>query len=372
MIPNSFIDDYMPSANGEFVKVYLYLLRCMNSHTYVCSISAIADTLNHTEMDVIRALRYWQKVNLLSLEETPDGQICGIHLLSTGGSTDDAMDSMGSLAPVVSLARTIATPAAAVAPLSAEQTAPAPAVDLTEPKKVSAPDRRKYTADEISAFCRDEDISELIFLVETYLKHTLSENDMNTVLFWHEQLKFPNDLIVYLLEYCISKGHTSMRYMDKVALGWHEKGIDCVEHAKEDAAIHSQAYYGVMKALGITGRSLVDTETAYIRKWTKEYMFDLSIIKEACNRTITATHQSSFEYTDSILTSWYKNNVHTLADVKKLDLNYTKTKTKTKKSSSSQRTAPAPRKNSFTNFSSREYDYDNLEELLLSSSAKAH
>jgi DNA replication protein DnaD len=99
-------------------------------------------------------------------------------------------------------------------------------------------------------------------------------------------------------------------------------------------------------------------------------MFDLSLITEACNRTITATHQSSFEYTDSILTSWYKNNVHTLADVKKLDLNYTKTKAK--KSSSSSRTAPAPRKNSFTNFSSREYDYDNLEELLLSSSAKAH
>jgi DnaD/phage-associated family protein len=350
----------------------------MNSHTYVCSISAIADTLNHTEMDVIRALRYWQKVNLLSLEETADGQICGIHLLPTGSSTSDAIDSMGSLAPVVSLARTIATPAAAVAPLSAEPAA-APAQDL--PPALSgipvdsaaayrAPEKRRYTADEISAFCRDDEISELIFLVETYLKHTLSENDMNTVLFWHEQLKFPNELIVYLLEYCISKGHTSMRYMDKVALGWHEKGIDSVDKAKEDAAIHSQAYYGVMKALGITGRSLIDSEQAFIRKWTKEYMFDLPLITEACSRTIAATHQSSFEYTDSILTSWYKNNVHTLADVKKLDQAYTKTKTK--KSVSNSRPAPAPRKNSFTNFSSREYDYDNLEELLLSSQAKAN
>jgi DnaD/phage-associated family protein len=186
---------------------------------------------------------------------------------------------------------------------------------------------------------------------------------MNTVLFWHEQLHFSTELIVYLLEYCISKGHTSMRYMDKVALGWHEKGIRSVEQAKEDAAIHSQAYYGVMKAFGITGRSLVETEKSFIRKWTKEYQFDLPLIQEACSRTMTATHQPSFEYTDSILTSWHKNHVHTLADIQKLDSAYSKSK------KSSVKAAPAARKNSFTNFSARDYDYDHLEELLLSSSA---
>ena len=60
IIPNQFIDCFMPEANGEFVKVYLYLLRCMHSHAYNCTISAIADKFNNTEMDVIRALRYWQ------------------------------------------------------------------------------------------------------------------------------------------------------------------------------------------------------------------------------------------------------------------------------------------------------------------------
>ena len=27
LVPDAFIDSYMPQANGEFVKVYLYLLR---------------------------------------------------------------------------------------------------------------------------------------------------------------------------------------------------------------------------------------------------------------------------------------------------------------------------------------------------------
>lgn len=339
IIPNQFIDDFMPEANGEFVKVYLYLLRCIHSYADICTISAIAGKFNQTEMDVVRALRYWQKAGLLSLDENKDMEICGLHLLPYPAAK-----------PTESSA---AVPEPVTESAPAVKTAPVP----------QAPARHRYTADEITAFRRDESISELFFVVETYIRHPLSENDMNTVLFWHEELHFSTELIVYLLEYCISKGHTSMRYLDKVALGWHEKNITSVEQAKEDAAIHSQAYYGVMKAFGITGRSLVESEKNFIRKWTKEYAFDLPLIQEACSRTMTAIHQPSFEYTDSILTSWYNNQVHTLADVKKLDASYNKNKKITIN------TPSAPRKkNSFNNFNSREYDYENLEEMLLSSS----
>lgn len=334
LIPNQFIDDFMPEANGEFVKVYLYLLRCIHSYADICTISAIADKFNQTELDVMRALRYWQKAGLLALDEDKDMQICGLHILP--------FPAKAAVTPVVK---------------------PEP-----EPVPEAAPEtrtltRRKYTPGEIMDFRKDEGISELFFIVETYIKHPLSENDMNTVLFWHEELHFSTELIVYLLEYCISKGHTSMRYLDKVALGWHSKNITSVEQAKEDAAIHSQAYYGVMKAFGITGRSLVETEQAFIRKWTKEYAFDLQLIKEACSRTMTAIHQPSFEYTDSILTSWHNSSVHTLADVKKLDASYSKNKKITVNTTSAPR-----KKNSFNNFNSREYDYENLEEMLLTSS----
>ena len=64
LISNRFIDGFMPQANGEFVKVYLYLLRCIHSHASNCTISEIADKFNNTEMDIQRALRYWQKEGL--------------------------------------------------------------------------------------------------------------------------------------------------------------------------------------------------------------------------------------------------------------------------------------------------------------------
>ena len=357
LVSNKFIDDYMPLANGEFVKIYLYLLRCMHSQTARCTITSIADRFNHTETDVIRALTYWEKQGLLSLEYNAGRKITGIRLLALPNAPTDAASGESSSSDSNGVPAQAALSPSGLACASAEASVPASPVPATVPVK------RDYTLDEISAFRKDPDISELFFVVETYMKRPLTQNDVSTVLYWHEELHFSTELIVYLLEYCISKGHSSMRYLDKVALSWHEKGIHTVEQAKEDAAIHSQAYYGVMKAFGITGRSLVESETSYIKKWTQEYGFDLPLIREACSRTMTAIHQPSFEYTDSILTSWHKNQVHTLADVQKLDAAYSQTRKVTVK------TEDAPvKKNAFNNFNQRSYDYDKLEELLLTTS----
>lgn len=372
LISNRFIDDFMPQANGEFVKVYLYLLRCVQSHAYNFTISAIADKFNNTEMDVIRALRYWQNAGIMKLDENQEGQICGIHLLSyynNESSTGNAsISANGQMQTGSTPDSSIDANAASVKAEKVKAILEASAA-LNDPVSdtVATPAKRKYTLDEITTFRKDESISELFFIVETYIRHPLSESDVNTVLYWREELHFSNDLIVYLLEYCISKGHSSMRYLDKVAIGWHANNITTVEQAKEDAAIHSQAYYGVMKALGITGRSLVESETAFIRKWTKEYAFDLALIQEACSRTISATHQPSFEYTDSILTSWHKNQVHTLEDVKRMDASYSKAK---KTSSAKAGSSATVKRNSFNNFNPRNYDYENLEGALLSSTVR--
>lgn len=372
LISNRFIDDFMPQANGEFVKVYLYLLRCVQSHAYNFTISAIADKFNNTEMDVIRALRYWQNAGIMKLDENQEGQICGIHLLSyynNESSTGNAsISANGQMQTESTPDSSIDANAASVKAEKVKAILEASAA-LNDPVSdtVATPAKRKYTLDEITTFRKDESISELFFIVETYIRHPLSESDVNTVLYWREELHFSNDLIVYLLEYCISKGHSSMRYLDKVAIGWHANNITTVEQAKEDAAIHSQAYYGVMKALGITGRSLVESETAFIRKWTKEYAFDLALIQEACSRTISATHQPSFEYTDSILTSWHKNQVHTLEDVKRMDASYSKAK---KTSSAKAGSSATVKRNSFNNFNPRNYDYENLEGALLSSTVR--
>ena len=103
----------------------------------------------------------------------------------------------------------------------------------------------------------------------------------------------------------------------------------------------------------------------YIKKWNEEYGFSLELILEACDRTMNAIHQPSFEYTDSILKKWLSKNVKTLNDVAALDADYQneKEKKKTKTPKAVKPAAAAP--NRFNNFESRSYNMDDLELRLL-------
>lgn len=334
-VPNRFIDEYMTSANGEFVKIYLYLLRCMNSPDCSFSISKTADKFEHTEKDVQRALKYWEKMNLLRLEYDADKNISSIYF------TDSALSEQ------TEAATTPAAPAAA-------SPAPTPAFVAEE---AATPKKASYTASDMKVFQEKEEVQELLFVAESYLGRTLTPTDIQTLLYWYDGLEFSTDLIVYLLEHCIAKGHSSLRYMEKVALNWKDSNITTVEQAKRSSNAHSQTYFSVMKALGINKRNLVPAESAYIDKWTREFGFSQDIITEACSRTISATHQPSFEYTDTILTNWHRQQVHQLSDIAKLDTAYQKSKT-------SNRTARTT-SNKFNDFPQRSYDIDKLESQLL-------
>ena len=395
-VSDIFIDQYMPKANGEFVKVYLYLLRATGSGAGITTISEIADHFSNTEADIIRALNYWASEGILQLQSGADGQIMGINLcsLSVSGmqaaqsniqsavadnaAQNNLQNSVVNNATQNNLQNGVVNNAAqniSTANIRMQDSVVKKLKSQTPDKPASS--QKEYTLDEIKEFRKNPDISELFFIIETYLKHTLSSTDTNMVLYWLDELHFSTDLVEYLVEYCITKGHSSLRYMNKVALGWADAGIKTVDQAKDDAAAHSQIYYSVMKALGITGRNLVDSEVSLINKWVGEYGFDIELVKAACSKTISAIQKPSFEYTDSILANWRKKDVHTLKDVEVLDANFAKAN-KASATGSSQSTNAAngsskPKsnnsssKNKFNNFNQRNNDYDKLEKLFLNS-----
>lgn len=395
-VSDIFIDQYMPKANGEFVKVYLYLLRATGSGAGIATISEIADHFSNTEADIIRALNYWASEGILQLQTGADGQIIGVNLCSLSVSGMQAAQSniqstVADNAAQNNLQNGVVNNATqnnlqnsvvnnAAQNISTVNTRMHDSV--VEKLKSQTPDKaassqKEYTLDEIKEFRKNPDISELFFIIETYLKHTLSSTDTNMVLYWLDELHFSTDLVEYLVEYCITKGHSSLRYMNKVALGWADAGIKTVDQAKDDAAAHSQIYYSVMKALGIIGRNLVDSEVSLINKWVGEYGFDIELVKAACSKTISAIQKPSFEYTDSILANWRKKDVHTLKDVEVLDANFAKANkasatgssqgTNAANGSSKPKSNNSSSKNKFNNFNQRNNDYDKLEKLFLNS-----
>ena len=131
-VPNVFIDRYMVHASGEFVKIYLYLLRCINGNKSELSISKMADKFEHTEKDIKRALCYWEKLNLLRLEYDNEGDLSGIYFLDSGNVPQPQEVSAPELATAQRIPNTV-TGSTTHMP---QQTIPQP-----------LPQRKKRTAD---------------------------------------------------------------------------------------------------------------------------------------------------------------------------------------------------------------------------------
>lgn len=87
-VANTFIDEYMPSANGEYVKIYLYFLRCLSQQAEPLSLEAVAGKLDHTTNYIMKALFYWQENGILSLSTDGGQNVTGIHFLPIARPAD--------------------------------------------------------------------------------------------------------------------------------------------------------------------------------------------------------------------------------------------------------------------------------------------
>ena len=340
-IANSFIDNFMKDANGEYVKIYLYLMRCLGRDGMDFSISAVADRLDCTEKDVMRAFTYWEKVGLLRLEYDHD-ELSGICLVDVTGH-DEAIQPVVS-APAVTTAKTTAS--------IATQT------ELLKPS---------YSLEAIDEFASSDAVKELFCVAETYLGRPLSKSDTDSILFWFDSLHMSLELIEFLMEHCIDNGHSSFHYMDTVARNWFDDGIHTVAEASLAVTGRSNVVSSVIKAMGISGKALNDVELAFVEKWTSNYGFSVDIICEACHRTVASTGKPTFKYADSILKNWHDANVKNFDAIINLDNEHSK-------AAAPQITAPArtgavvakrTRKNAFTDINTRDEDLDALERSLL-------
>lgn len=344
VLDNEFIDHYMVRANGEYVKVYLLLLRHMNQSSGYLSVSELADLLECTEKDILRALRYWKSEGLLDyLDDTPDDP----SLKSTAPSPA----ASSGLHDVQSGYMTSSIPADSVSDSAA----------LASTTNIQQYRSRKERAE----------FKELLFVAEQYLGKTLSATDIDQITYFYDTLNMSAELIEYLIEYCVENGHKSMHYINKVALSWHEENITTVNLAKTSSFLYNKNCYCVLNAYGIKGRGPAASEIAYIRKWSEEYGFALEVILEACDRTMNSIHQPSFDYTDSILKRWKDKNVRQLKDIDAVDADYRKEKERAKELAKERKRQQQTQKpvnsqnNKFNNFDGRSYDMNDLERRLV-------
>lgn len=353
-VSNIFIDEYMQDANDAQIKIYLFLLRSMSAGLST-SVSALADKFNHTEKDVIRSLKYWEKKGLISLEYDTAQNLTGIHMeditsqRSFGRRKDD-------------------TVLRALPPVSA-----APMREASKVTPIAAPARPNYSVAMLRSFKQSEGQG-LLFIAEQYFGRTLSPTEISTIYYIHDELKFSDELLDYLMQYCVDNHKTDFRYMEKVAINWSQEGITTPKQARAENYKHDGDILTIMKALGMENNP-TDKEVSYITKWRGELGFTMEIILEACDRTVLATQKNRLRYCDGILKSWHESKVVSREDIARLDASFTADlKQKRSKASgpidnkgrlgeSSIRLGGA--RNSFNQFEQNTYDFTELEKQLL-------
>lgn len=353
-VSNVFIDEYMPKANGEFVKVYLHLLRLVSDSSMSLedelSTEKIADKFNLLESDVIRCLHYWADQGLLSLSFNDMGEISGIKLESVVksryilkgieyGETETLAKVSGD-----GIVHSVPTATGVIVPV-----------------------KKKYSAKELSSFSSNETFQNLSFLAQTYLGKTLNSSDINSLIYMLKDLSLDPEFVEYLMESTISSGKKSIAAIEKQAVEYVKKNILTIEDAKMDLQLKSSIAKSIYKVFGQAPEVPVKKEMDFITKWTNQYGFSDEIILEACNRTMEHTHSGSFKYADTILKNWFDHNATSLDTIEKLDQAHASEMSKTLKPKTVSKVSK-PKK--VKSFDQRTYDYNDLEMQLLANRNK--
>ena len=351
-LPSEFIDKYMLKANGDYIKVYLFMLR--NADRLI-NPEIIADALELTIKDVERAIAYWCKSGVL-IEKAEN-----IGKLGNGDDFEEVLITKGmpSKEELEEARRILAAAkevykrremleagmgAEALKENNVKSESPDEAKDLKEsdckapdatkdsdvennseseakaeipeekPEPPKLPDRSLVDLTKLKG---DEDFQELVFCVQTYTEKIFTPTDTEKLAYLYDVVGMSKDLLEYIAEVSVQKGKKSINYIERVALSFHEKGITTVE--KEDNVKYFNENKAVLKAFGIYDRVLAPVELRFVKKWFDEYGFSTEIVVEAISRTVLNTSSQSFSYADGILTRWHNENVRTLSDIKAQD-----------------------------------------------------
>ena len=315
-VSNVFIEKYMPAARGEFIKVYLLLLRYNTSREPGISGTVLATSLNLLESDVMNALNYWNDQGAIRLVPIDSMNNFNIEFLSLEEPTIGVSNNVNLLDTLLNNSET-------------------------------------------TGMLKD---------IEKIVARPLSSKEMETYLSWQRDFSFTSELILILIEYCASKGKSDYRYIEKVALSWKDMKITTINQAQQYIKQTEDKWIKIRKILsylGLKNSEIMKPQEELLNKWLSTYNFSLELIQKACDICFERLNRADFKYIDGILSKWYKDNIKTLEDVavkdRQFKSNYNKQNSNTNKTNNNKNNNNL----GFNNFESRDYDYDSLEKKLL-------
>lgn len=283
-LPMEFINKYMINANATYVKVYLYgLAKCYDGEEDVSN-ATIADALDILETDVSKAWRYWKKVGLVHSEGK--GVIVFDPIPAEPAKADSSADS-------------------------AKEPEKDALKEATEKAKTSS------MKDIAKAMGINPKMKETVTMAEQLLKKPLSQREITALYNFMQEYSMTQEMVLVLLEYCVTIDKTNFSYIEKVAEGWNEQGIKTLDEATKvlnRVVKESRMQKKCRKIFGLE-RELSQTEANYIARWVSELSMSESMIRNAYERTVNNTGKISMPYMNTILKSWHEKGIKTVSQI---------------------------------------------------------
>ncbi len=308
-INNTFIDEHMAGAHGDYIKVYIYLLRLFSSRDTQFETGELSKKLDITESDVLKAIKYWAKKGLI-----------------TACIEGDELKSIGIVQS--------ATP---------KQVTQTKNTDCT-----IVPFKKSYDVTLFDRYSEDPDFILFTNIVGKYFAKTLNVNDINILINLLEKYQIHYDVLEFLVEQLADSGIKSVKSLESKCLMLAERGLHSLDEVKAFSRDNQVAYKNILRTLSPNLSSYhVDEDAIFLMdKWLYDYGFSYDMVYFAAEKTNKFLKSKELghkiNYCNKILENWYHKGIKTLEQARIVEDINKKRKTNTKK----------------TNFSFDEHNYD--------------
>lgn len=261
-VENIFINEYMASAPGDFVKVYMFAYMYAGLGIDLSS----EDIAKHLAMDiedVLKAWTYWDRMGVVRKLR------------------NDKENKLVYDIEFVSLKEQ----------LYGEKT------------------KKKTYADEsrMQSFMSDKDIQSMFSQIEKVTGRTVGGTEMMEVLSLINDFNAAPEVIVYAYSYCLNKNKKNFKYISAVIKKWTDEGFHDViaveKYLSENDKKH-HLYKRVFQALGFS-RNATEEEMRIMDTWFETMGFTLEKVLTACSKT-SGISSPNINYVNKILVNWYE------------------------------------------------------------------
>ena len=272
-VENIFINEYMPEADGDFVKVYLLARLYAETERSISDVE-MARQLGISKDRILEAWNYWEEWGAIKK-----------HYLGGDGRLDFAVEFVNLKEMLYG-------------------------GDADEPVLIDTDPEIK-----VKPVFGNEDINSLMEQIEKKLGRTLSTTDLQAIINWIEDYKATPEVILKAVDYCTAKNKMSFRYMGSLIEGWTSQGLntaDKIDDYLEEFDQKFSRYKRVMRALGYS-KEASEEEKRIMDVWFDELGFNMDKVLEACSKS--AGINNPFLYVNGVLKNWKKDATQDNRDV---------------------------------------------------------